>query len=644
MSTSSKKSLVAASDIAELAGVSRAAVSNWRRRHDSFPAQAAGTRAKPLYELGQVTSWLTAQGYSVSQMPAEATVWSALNTLRGAFSPEQAASVVLAVAGERVLGDKAPTSHLRLPVDMFAPEVARVRQAIDSVDESELASVVDFTLERTSRAQGKAAGEVGLVGSRTSHLLVSLAESRPGGAVYDPACGIASALLEVADSGAFDSYIGHDINGYALAVAEIRAALRNTPLHTVPGDVLLTDPDPDLRADVIIAEPPFGRRMDIDTRLTDPRFIFGAPPASSGDTAWLQHAIAHLTDNGRAFVITSQGPLFRGGAESRIRAELLRQGCIEAVVGLPGRMLPQTAIPLALWVLRRPNDENTDVLLIDASDDESVEKNVAQWLTDSSVLSAVPHTRVPVEDLVNDGSQLNPQRWLATDERSADEIRSDFAGAAASLRQATKALGEGAERMTFTRGALSRTLTVRELIAEGVIELSRGRASRDADDEIKSTMVTGKAVHTGQLPEPLTPHLFREGMVVTAPEDVIVTTQFSIHALVDQRGGHLLTPAIDRIRVLKPAVVDAHYLAAMLRGSWNDRFLVGTTIQRAKLSELEIPLIPMDDQQRVVAALNEVERLKQAAAAITEAGEALSSNLLEAVRFNITLDATTDEQ
>lgn len=643
MSTSSKKSLVAASDIAELAGVSRAAVSNWRRRHDDFPAQVAGTQAKPLYSLAEVTTWLTSQGYSVNQVSAEATVWAALNTLRGAHSPEQAASIVLAVAGERVMGDEVPSSRLGLPVDMSSPEVNRVRQAIDSVDESELASVVDFTLERTARAQGRMAGMDGFVGSRTSQLLASLALSRPGEVVYDPACGIASALLEVADGEAFERYVGHDINTHATATAEIRAALRDVPLHTVTSDVLRADPEPTLRADAIIAEPPFGLRMDIDTRLTDPRFVFGAPPAQSGDTAWFQHAIAHLTDNGRAFIITTHGSLFRR-AESRIRAEMLQQGCIEAVVGLPPRMLPHTSIHLALWVLRRPNEENSDVLLIDAQDVESVEKNVARWLTEPSMLSAVPHTRVPVEDLINDDSQLPPARWIATDDRSTDEVRTDFANAAMSLRQATQALGKGAEPAFFTPDTPSRTLTVGELINEGVIELDRGRSIRDADEETKSATVPAGAVHTGQLPEPLAPDLVRDGMVLTAPGDILVTTQFSIQTLLDEQGGHLLPPAIDRLRVLKPDVVDARYLAAILRGSWNDRFLVGTTVRRAKLSELEVPLVPLGDQQQVVTALDEMERLKKAAAAISEAGEALSSSLLDAVRFNITLTPPTDGQ
>ena len=75
----------------------------------------------------------------------------------------------------------------------------------------------------------------------------------------------------------------------------------------------------------------------------------------------------------------------------------------------------------------------------------------------------------------------------------------------------------------------------------------------------------------------------------------------------------------------------------MLSGSWNTRFLAVGPLQRAKIIDLEIPLMPMDDQQRLAAALAEVERLRTAADTIVESSDALSSSLLDAVRFNIDL-------
>lgn len=127
-------------------------------------------------------------------------------------------------------------------------------------------------------------------------------------------------------------------------------------------------------------------------------------------------------------------------------------------------------------------------------------------------------------------------------------------------------------------------------------------------------------------------------MELTRQSDILVITQLDIRALVDDDGGHLLSPAIELVRVLKPDVVDPHYLAAMLSGSWNTRFLAGGTIQRAKITDLEIPLMPMDDQQRLAAALDKVERLRKAADTIVESSDTLSSSLLDTVRFNIKID------
>ncbi|MFL0580824.1 N-6 DNA methylase [Dietzia sp. 179-F 9C3 NHS] len=637
-------SLVAASDIADLAGVSRAAVSNWRRRHADFPKQAGGTQTKPLYDLAAVKAWLSQQGYNVDRVSAEAKVWASMNTLRGPYSPEQSAMIVLGLAAERVMGDDVPASlelsHLTSSHEGDQNRIEQVRQVVASVDESDLASVVDFALERTAGAEGRKGAWSDIIGTRTSHLLASVAANHPGGVVYDPACGIASALIDLADASTFDDYIGHDINDRVLAIAKVRAALHRVPLQVAEGDILRTDPDPGLRADVIIAEPPFAMRMEADSRLTDPRFSFGAPPAISADTAWLQHAIAHLTDTGRAFILTPHSPLFRGGAEGQIRAEILRQGCVETIVGLPGGMASNTSIPLALWVLRRPTNTHSDVLFIDGSDVNDAEKHVARWLSDESALAEVRHVRVPVDDVVDDEAQLTPQRWLATDERSADEVQTAFAAATTAMRDATQALAKASGRITFAQDAPSRTLTVKELIREGVIERGRGRATRNPSDELKATIVGARAITSGELPDRANPDLVKNVENLSKPSDVLVLTQAGIRALVDEDGGHYLSPVVDRIRVLKPDVVDPHYLAAMLSGSWNTRFLVGSTIQRAKLIDLEVPLVPMDDQKRLVAALAEIEQLRTAADTITTASQNLASNLMDAVRFNITLDTT----
>lgn len=205
------------------------------------------------------------------------------------------------------------------------------------------------------------------------------------GVVYDPACGIRAALLHsIALVATPARVVGHDINSRALHIASERAQLHGADLELARTNVLLEDAEPSLRADVIIFEPPFGIKQQSPGRLIDPRFEFGTPPRSSADTTWLQHVIANLTEDGRGFVLTPAGTIFRGGEESRVRTELVRRGCVEAVVGLPGKMLPHVSIPLALWVLRRPvrTAATERILFVDASETDSPETRVATWLSD----------------------------------------------------------------------------------------------------------------------------------------------------------------------------------------------------------------------------------------------------------------------
>src|SRR5699024_1033535 len=94
MSTPHPHGLVSASDIATLAGVTRGAVSNWRRREDDFPAPTAGTTNRPLYDRTEVLTWLQGRGITVEQDP-RLTVWSVMNLLRDELDPESAGQALL---------------------------------------------------------------------------------------------------------------------------------------------------------------------------------------------------------------------------------------------------------------------------------------------------------------------------------------------------------------------------------------------------------------------------------------------------------------------------------------------------------------------------------------------------------------------
>lgn len=671
MTSVSPNALVSPSDVADLAGVGRPVVSNWRKRHADFPSAVAGTEAKPLFERDAVLAWLSQRGHKIEDETGGGRIWSALNSIRDRIPIEDAANFVLLLATLKSASPSDFDEVARLhPADQGArlaeavnklhqipgldgvgqppqtvmrlqPSASLVVNAVARTDAQDLAGAVDFVLERLSRWQIKGGAESGFVGSRTSRLLASLAWHRRG-VVYDPACGIANVLTRIAEHGAASRLIGSDINRDALRVAAQRAFLRQADIDFFAGDVLATDPDPTLQADIVVAEPPFGMAWDPSSKLIDPRFAFGVPPKMASDLAWVQHAIAHLAPEGRAFVLTAPGALFRSGSERQIRANLLSAGCVEAVVGLPSKMLPHTSIGPALWVLR-PEDEASDVLLIDASDVDSVETKVATWLngeTFAPVEIGAPHALVPVTDLLAADAVLTPTKWVGELEVDEGAIAASFTRASEAMAQTIRLISDTS--LVFEQLAdlpKPRMATIRELIDNGAIELRLGRPdkARDIDESSEARIVRASDIKLGHLP-PIDdlkdfshPDLTEEG-------DVLVTTMNEVRAVVDESGGHLPSTGVDRLRIIDGSVISPRYLASVIAGSWNARLQTGSTIQRAPIRDLEIPLIPKSEQTKVGFAQVVVGFIREQSEELQSQASQVQTAILDALRYNVPLD------
>lgn len=143
------------------------------------------------------------------------------------------------------------------------------------------------------------------------------------------------------------------------------------------GDSLLNDwsllnemnPAKKLECDAIVANPPFSYRWEPnDTLAEDFRFkSYGLAPKSAADFAFLLHGFHFLSKNGTMAIILPHGVLFRGGAEEKIRTKLLKDGNIDAVIGLPANLFFSTGIPVCILVLKKCKKPE-DVLFINASE------------------------------------------------------------------------------------------------------------------------------------------------------------------------------------------------------------------------------------------------------------------------------------
>ncbi|HEX8095257.1 N-6 DNA methylase [Jatrophihabitans sp.] len=672
--------LVAPSEIAEMAGVSRAAVSNWRAsgRSTNFPQLAAGSEARPLFNLDEVTAWLHGRGYSVTQDSGGRGLWAVLNQFRGEWPAEDLSELLLSLLVARRLclhSSVVDRAWSRMVEDSYPENVASalgllsrlaeeendewsglidvperwgrgsitlpLRVLVDAVSRysptADLSGIADYVLRRVSAGQARSGGGYGAVGSRVSRLLSTMAERSGASVVYDPACGIGETLLRAHKvSGQHVRLVGHDIHQGTLRIARQRFVLAGVGAELTSAKVLVWDPDPDLRADLVLAEPPFGRAWDADRGIADPRWTFGLAPRSSAEIAWMQHSIYHLSPGGRAYVITPMGPLFRAGAEGSTRSGMLRAGCVEAVIALPGKMLQHTSIPLALWVLRRPGEGPQDhsVLLVDGTKEAAPEEVAHSWLASRGAPASdtPPSIRVSVEELLAGDAVLQPQRWLNHAELDIADVATHYRKAAQELKAKVSSLQELDPVADLPDTSNARVVTVREIVQQSAATLVLGRNLGDDVGDLPVVRPSDVRDGLGDVTPVELDALELGRYQPTQPGDVLVTTINEVRSVVDRVGGRIASRGVHVLRT-DPSLIDPDYLAYVLRGAWNVRHQKGSTIQRADIRALEVPLMPIDHQRAVVAALRTIDDVRDHATATATSASALAASVLDAVRY-----------
>ncbi|MEU7294911.1 N-6 DNA methylase [Streptomyces exfoliatus] len=416
--------LVTAAEIARLTGVTRAAVSNWRRRHDDFPAPVAGGAGSPLFSLPEIRSWLETQSKG-KEASAEVRLWEKLRTVHGDDMvrglTEVAEILVRGDRGSGESGDEALRSLVgelgsdRSPAELLAGLTARY------VDSSGRAGSDGITTPRLTQAIIYFAGE----------------EART---VLDPACGIGSLLF--AFGGRADTLSGQDVDPANARFAELRAGLMDLPGVTVrAGDSLRDDQYRDLKAELVVCEPPVGvadwGREDL---LLDPRWEFGVPSRAESELAWLQHCYFHTAPGGQVVMVMPTSVAYRK-AGRRIRAEVVRRGLLTHVVALPPGMAASHSLSVHLWVLRRPSDAHQPV--------ESVRMTDLTGNALDAPFAPQPgqSTEVPRIELLDDTVDLTPATHVAA--RLTDyaaqyaAVRAEIGERLAQLQGLLPALAEG---------------------------------------------------------------------------------------------------------------------------------------------------------------------------------------------------------
>lgn len=198
--------------------------------------------------------------------------------------------------------------------------------------------------------------------------------------IYDPTCGSGSLLLKAADETEKGLTIyGQENDNATAALAKMNMILHSNPTAEIKQDntlanPLFLNPDGSLKTfDYVVANPPFsyaswGNGVDAENDLYERFKGFGIPPTKNGDYAFLLHIVRSLKSSGKGAVILPHGVLFRGGAESTIRTNLIRRGYIKGIIGLPANLFYGTGIPAAIIIIDKENAmARKGIFMIDAS-------------------------------------------------------------------------------------------------------------------------------------------------------------------------------------------------------------------------------------------------------------------------------------
>lgn len=333
-----------------------------------------------------------------------------------------------------------------------------------------LGQVYEYFLGQFASAEGKKGGQFYTPASIVKTLVAVLAPHK--GQVYDPCCGSGGMFVQSekfieAHGGKLGdvSIYGQESNPTTWRLAAMNLAIRGIDfnLGKEPADSFTRNQHPDLRADFILANPPFNISDWWHGSLEeDVRWTYGDPPQGNANYAWLQHMLHHLKPTGRAGIVLANGSMSSSqNNEGAIRAAMVDADVVEVMVALPGQLFFNTQIPACLWFLAKQKKRKGEVLFIDARkmgtmisrvqaelDDEAITRiaeMVAAWrgeVEDDSTITEYEDVAgfcrsVPLAEIAQHGYVLTPGRYVG-----AEEIEEDDEAFEEKMQKLTQKLGE----------------------------------------------------------------------------------------------------------------------------------------------------------------------------------------------------------
>ena len=662
--------VVSRARIAGLAGVTRAAVTQWGKRDVGFPAPVGGDSDR--FELSEVIGWLDGRPIPASsRAPDEATDATygdrVRQRLRPAEPPDEGLLVQsLQALGPRVCGDALHRDYLYLLLclaflrlhdqDRWAQLTRAVAPVGDPADARKLlrqvVAAVDSSLGYPDLLRGRGAPSARL---------------RPD--AFEPVHKVMrlTACLRPGDFGRLRAVLVQEVrvpdDPICTPDSVTRTMVALLAGHTAQGSITVYDPfarfgelpaefvrgAADQAAVRVVIEHPHrdrlrlagmwlaavGVRAELAMTPSPPAggatFLLTNPPfGQHTEMDWLQRCIASLAEDGRAAVLMPYGAGFDPSAKARdVRRELVEDGAVLAVVALPARMFPETTVGVCIWLLRRPTGHAAPVQLVDArklgrsSGPRPLGVHVFD-ATDTATIAATvaasecrPGFSVPADpdEIRAHGYSLHPpeyqDRTLAP--TAADTARAELDALSGDLSMPAYTTGRDAG---WPRHRLDDICDIKPGVPHSSLKraISQVRTASEVVPVVRPTHLRIGLIRAGDTPGANTAALDEYRLQT---DDVLWVRTGSMGQTAIVRPGEsgwLPHTNLLRLRVREAAKLDPAYLlmylsAAAVQARIRDRSVrsVTTSIKTATLGDLEMPLPPLADQKRILSALRSLD-------------------------------------
>ena len=328
-------------------------------------------------------------------------------------------------------------------VDLFTNNIH-----MDDTEESRdlLGRTYEYCIAQFAAYEGKSGGQF-YTPSCVVKTLVEVLKPFENCRVYDPACGSGGMFVQSAKflqahggkRGAISVY-GQEAEADTWKMAKINMAIRgiSADFGKYQADTFTNDQHPTLKADFILANPPFNYHPWHQEELVDDvRWKYGVPPAGNANFAWIQHMIHHLAPNGKIGLVLANGALSsQSGGEGEIRKKIIEADLVEAIVAMPSNLFYSVTIPVTLWFITRGKKQKGKTVFIDARKMGTMVDRIHRELTDEDIAKIAGTVEAfqqgtledekgfcavaSIQDIAKQDYILTPGRYVGIEEQDDD--------------------------------------------------------------------------------------------------------------------------------------------------------------------------------------------------------------------------------